>query len=188
MKRINYILRYYQAIKDGSVTVGTWIELVYEYIIKGLEQGLFIFDNRKANAAIEWIEGHCFHVEGDLAPNSLKLELWQKAFVSCIFGLCDPKTKKRQFREVFLVIGRKNGKSLLGAAIADYIFQVDGGFGTRVFTIAPKLDQADIIYEAVWAMAQLDPDYIAAKERIEKQQGQHKKIKEEPTMVKKTGR
>lgn len=185
MRKVNYILQYYQQIKDGSVTVGSWIEKVYEYIVKGLEQGLFIYDQKKANKAISWIEKHCFHTEGELAPKNFKLELWEKAIVSCIFGILDNRTKKRQFREVLLLVGRKNGKSLFAAAIANYIFQEDGGFGCRVFTIAPKLDQADIIYSNAWTMMQLDPDYIEKMSKTEKQRGQHKKVEEDPTMVKK---
>ena len=53
---MNEIRRYYQAIKDGSVTVGKWVRLVYEYIIKGLEDGLFLFDQKKATAAVKFIE------------------------------------------------------------------------------------------------------------------------------------
>ena len=83
----NWILTYYQAIRDGSVTVGRWIRLLYEYIIKGLEDEAFFFDQKKANQAVDWIEAHCFHVKGPLAPGRLTLDLWQKAMISCMFGL-----------------------------------------------------------------------------------------------------
>ena len=54
----------------------------------------------KANDAIEWIETHCFHTEGPIAPGPFKLELWQKALISAIFGIVDEEGN-RQFREVF---------------------------------------------------------------------------------------
>ena len=47
MANKNYIYEYYQKINDGSITVGTWIHLVYEYIIKGLESKQFLFDAKK---------------------------------------------------------------------------------------------------------------------------------------------
>lgn len=153
----NYILAYYQAIRNGSVTVGRWITLLYEYIIKALEDKALIYDAQKAHKAIDYIEHRCFHTEGPLAPGSLKLELWQKAFVSCVFGLLDPETRLRAFREVVLLVGRKNGKSALAAAIAKYTFEIDGGYGARVYCIAPKLDQAEIIYNNTWQMFLLDP-------------------------------
>lgn len=153
----NYILAYYQAIKNGSVTVGRWITLLYEHIIKALEDKTLIYDAQKAHKAIDYIEHRCFHTEGPLAPGPLKLELWQKAFVSCVFGLLDPETRLRAFREVVLLVGRKNGKSALAAAIAKYTFEIDGGYGARVYCIAPKLDQAEIIYNSTWQMFLLDP-------------------------------
>lgn len=171
----NYILAYYQQIRDGSVVVGKWISLIYEKIVHGIESGEYVFDAKKANAAIDWIEQHCFHCEGDLAPNPLKLELWQKALVSCIFGILDPKTNKRQFREILLIIARKQGKSLLAAAIGKYIWTLEGGFGARVYCLAPKLDQADLIYNDIWTMTQLDPDWKARKEKSEEKDANGKK-------------
>ena len=171
--RDNHILAYYQQIKDGSVCVGQWVSLMYEYLVTGIENGTFLFDQKKANNAVEWIEEHCFHTEGVLAPGNLKLSLWQKALVSSIFGIVD-EDGTRHFREVFLVVARKNGKSLLAAAIAKYIWWVDGGYGANVFTVAPKLDQAEIIYSDIWQMVLLDPEWVARKERLE----QAKKRKE----------
>ena len=181
----NYILKYYQDIKDGTAVVSTWVNKVYELIVHGIEDGLYTYDAKKANKAISWIEEHCFHVEGELAPGKLKLELWQKALISCIFGICD-KDGRRQFREVLLVIGRKNGKSLLSAAIMNYIFREDGGFGTRVYCVAPKLDQADIVYEGTWAMVQLDPEQIALREAVQSaREATHQKVQEADELIKK---
>lgn len=113
MGRTNWIYTYYQQITDGSVTVGQWIRLIYDYIIHGLEEKRFRFDQKKANKAIDWIEKHCFHVEGPLAPGPLKLETWQKAAVSCIFGIVDNETGLRSFREILLLTGRVKYHSLL---------------------------------------------------------------------------
>ena len=154
----NAILAYYQAIKSGAVVVGRWIELLYDRIITMLERKEVVFDQVKANHAIEYIETHCFHTEGELAPNPLKLELWQKAFVSLIFGIMD-ENGRRQFREVVLLVGRKNGKSALASAIGKYIFEQDGGFGCRVYCLAPKLDQAEIIYNGLWTMFLVDASW-----------------------------
>ena len=186
MDNNNWILTYYQQIKDGSVVVGQWIRLIYEYIVNGLEQKLFWFDQKKANKAISWIETHCFHTEGELAPGNFILEVWQKALISCIFGICDIDTNRRTFREVLLLIARKNGKSILGSAIANYILREDGGYGCRVFNIAPKLDQADIIYANSWTMIQLDPDQIERREAQDAERSRsHQKVEEDPHLIKK---
>ena len=183
----NYIYEYYQKINDGSEVAGKWIHLLYEYIVKGIETKEFTFDQKKANKAIDWIESHCFHVEGPKAPSNFKLELWQKAMVSCIYGIVDNDTGFRVFREVPFVVGRKNGKSIIASAIGNYEFQEDGGYGARVYNIAPKLDQADIIYNNTWAMIQLDPEQIERKEEIRKQRDEsgRQKVEDDPTIIKK---
>ena len=160
----NYILEYYQGIKDGTYTVGKWILALYERIVHGFEDGTYIYSAKKANAAVDWIEKYCHHTEGEKAPDRLKLELWQKAIVACMFGVLDPKDNRRQFREVLLVVGRKNGKSLFAAAVANYTFFVDGGYGTRVYCVAPKLAQAEIIYNDIWTMITLEPDLVYDRE------------------------
>ena len=165
MTKDNYIYSYYQGIKNGKYTVGRWIELVYDYIIQGLQEKRFFFDQKKANDAIEWMETHCFHTEGPLAPGPLKLEPWQKAFVSCEYGLVDEEGR-RQFREIILVVGRKNGKTKLAASQGEYEFRGSGEFGSRVFCLAPKLDQADLVYNDIWMMVTLDPEYKALKEYV----------------------
>lgn len=177
----NWIYTYYQQIKNGSVTVGEFIRLLMEKLIHGIENKEFFYDQHKANAAIEWIEEHAFHTEGPLAPGPLILETWQKAFVAAIFGLVD-KDGLRQFREVVLLIGRKNGKSLIVSAIAKYVWQQEGGFGAKVYNIAPKLDQADIIYNNIWAMTLLDPEYKRMKEEFADRDEHNKKIKDDSIM------
>ena len=161
----NWIYTYYQGIKDGTYTVGKWISLIYERIIKDLEAKRYYFDQKKANAAIEWIETHCFHTEGPLAPGNIELEIWQKAFFSCVYGLVDEEGH-RQFREVVLLVGRKNGKTKIASSLGDYTYRQEGGFGSRVFCIAPKLDQADLVYNDIWMMTTLDPEWQDLKEEV----------------------
>ena len=171
----NWIYTYYQGIKNGTYLTGRFVTLLYEYLVKGLQEKQFFFDGNKANSAIDWIESHCFHTEGVLAPGLLKLEVWQKAFLSAIFGIVD-ENGNRYFREIFLVVARKNGKSLLASAIGNYTWRVDGGFGSRVFCIAPKFDQADIIYNCIWQMVQLDPEWQALKDQQKERNAHNMKI------------
>ena len=179
----NYILAYYQQIMDGSVVVGRWIRLIYEYIVHGLERKEFYYDPKRADHAISWIETHCFHTEGDLAPGPLQLELWQKAALACMFGIVD-ENGLRQFREIFWVLSRKQGKSLLASAVGRYIWCNDG-FGARVYCVAPKLDQAEIVYNNVWTMTQLDPEW-QEKEALRKERDAHKRRlnEDDPTQEK----
>lgn len=180
--QFNWIYAYYQGINDGTFTVNKWIRLVYDYIIKGLAEKKFYFDQKKANHAISWIENHCFHTKGVKAPGCLVLELWEKSFISCIFGIVD-EDGRRRFREILLVIGRKNGKSKLASSIGQYILYNDG-YGTDVFCIAPKLEQADIIYNDIWQMISLDPEQRKQLELLEERDEHNKRIHSDAMVAK----
>ena len=179
----NHIYSYYQQIKNGSITVGRWIRLVYEYLIDGLEQKRFFFDQKKANDAIDWAEKHWFHTEGHLAPGNITLELWQKAMLSAIFGIVDDNGH-RQFREVLLVVGRKNGKSIVASGTGNYFFRGLGEYGVKIFCIAPKLEQADIVYNNIWQMVTLDPEYQALKEELDERDTHNVKIRDQSMLPK----
>ena len=151
----NYIQEYHHRIQTGEIVVGKWIKLLYEKITAGLRDGLFYFDDRKASRAITFIENFCHHCEG--RSDLIKLELWQKATVSIIFGIVD-ENGLRIFREVFLVMGRKNGKSLLASAIIAYTKYLDGEYGAKIYCLAPKLEQASIVFENFHRMVMAEPE------------------------------
>ena len=160
----NYIQEYYNKIQTGEIIVGRWINLLYEKVIAGLRDGLFNFDSGKANSAIEFIETFCHHTKG--RNDLIKLELWQKSTASLMFGIVDANGL-RTFREVFLVIGRKNGKSLFASAVIAYMTYLDGEYGADVYCLAPKLDQAKIVYDSFYKMIHQEPelDELAKKRR-----------------------
>lgn len=162
---INYIYEYYQKINDGTLVVGKWIKLIYEIIINDLKSKKYTYDAKKAKRAILFIENYCRHHEGELAPGLIKLELWQKALVSCIFGLVDDDGN-RHYREILVIIGRKNGKSLLASAISAYMLYLDD-YGARVYFVAPKLQQANVCFNALYQMIKKDKELntLAKKRR-----------------------
>ena len=154
----NHIQEYHHKIQTGDIVAGKWIKLLYEKITAGLRDGLFYFDAEKANRAIKFVETFCHHCEG--RNDLIKLELWQKATVSLMFGIVD-ENGLRIFREVFLVMGRKNGKSLFASAVIAYMAYLDGEYGAKVYCLAPKLEQAAIVYENFYKMTQAEPELAA---------------------------
>lgn len=157
---MNPIYDYYQAIRDGSITAPRRVIQWYEIVVRGLEEKRWFYSAKKAAKAIRFIENFCHHHEGAMAPGLIVLELWQRAFISCVFGVMDA-AGRRQFREVFLEIGRKNGKTLLAAAISEYMMVFDDEYGARIFFCAPKLDQAMLCYNAFFQMVQAEPEISA---------------------------
>ena len=151
----NYIYEYYAKINSGEVVVGEWIKKIYEIVVNELEKGSYFFNAKKANKAIKFIENFCHHSQG--RNDYLTLELWQKALVSCIFGIVDEQNI-RFFREIFIVIGRKNGKSLFASAIIAYMAFLEPEYGQEIYCLAPKLEQAAKVYDAFLQMVDKEPE------------------------------
>ena len=177
----NAILAYYQGIRDGSIVVGRWVRMLYETIIEGLESKRWFFDQRKANNAIRFIERFCHHNKGPLAPQRIRLSLWERAGISLIFGIVD-EDGKRQFREVFWLVGRKQGKTLIASGIGNYMAYVGGEFGSEIYYLAPKLDQADLCFSAFEFNVDHEPD-LKKRTKSTKYRGLY--IQESNTTVKK---
>lgn len=160
----NYIYEYHAKITSGEIVAGKWIKAIYKIIVDGLEKQEYFFNAKAANKAIKFIENFCHHSKG--RNDLIKLELWQKAIVSVIFGIQDAE-KTRIFREIFIVIGRKNGKSLFASAIIAYMVYLEPEYGQEIYCLAPKLDQATLVYDGFYKMVQAEDELneLAKKRR-----------------------
>jgi len=143
---MNYILVYYNLIKSGKIEVSEKVHKTYEKIIKDLNTpGKYHFDLEKATRPINFIEKFCKHSKGQWAGKPVLLDLWQKAIIQTVFGFVDDNGLRR-YREVFIVVARKNGKSTLLSAIGLYMLFADGEGGAQVCCVASKKDQARIVF------------------------------------------
>ena len=158
---MNPILEYYNKIQSGETVVSKKVEKVYKYlagIITGEIKSCYFYDEARANHAIEFVERYCKHSKGRWANKPVILELWQKAFVGAIFGIIHKETKFRRFREVLLIVGKKNGKSLIASAIALYMLIADGEGGAECYSVTTKKEQAKIIWQESKNMILKSPD------------------------------
>ena len=181
MNEENAILTYYQKIQDGSITVGKWIRKLYDVLVDGLEKKRWYYDQRKAQNAIRFIERFCHHYKGTLAPQRITLALWQRATLSAMFGIVDEEGR-RQFTECMLVVGRKQGKTLLAAGIETYFAYAIGEYGSEIYFLAPKLDQADLCFSALEFNVAHEPD-LQKRTKSTKSRGLY--IRETNTMIRK---
>lgn len=154
---VNYIKLYTKKINKKEIIAGDKVITFYNLLEKWLKEKKVFYNDKKAKKALVYIENFCRHHEGEKAPNLIELELWQRAAVSVIFGIVD-KDGYRQFTEVFIVAGRKIGKTLLCAAIASYCSFADGKYGNRIYFAAPKLKQAKLCFTAYWNMLRKEPE------------------------------
>lgn len=155
----NYIKQYYQAIENGSVVTSKRVKKQYQKLVQDMEHhDKYIFDEEKAMRPIQFIEKFCRHSKGELAGKPLVLDLFQKAYISALFGFVDKDTGLRRYTESFFFVGRKNGKTTMLSAIALYMMIADGESGSEVYSVASKRDQANILFDQAHEMIVQSPD------------------------------
>ena len=143
-----YIREYYRQIAAGEIIVSDKVRRVYKELTRALDDdtGEWIFNETKAEHPIIFVEKYCKHSKGKLGGKPFFLELWQKALISAVFGFVHKIDGTRKFRELILMVARKNGKSALGSAIALYMLLADGENGPEIVSAATKREQAKIIW------------------------------------------
>lgn len=119
--------------------------------------GDYVFDVVKANRVIDFFEQYLTHIEGKLSGKPFLLEPWQKTFLANLFGWVDPVTGYRRYREAFLFIGRKNGKTPYVAGIALYVLLCDGEAGAQNYCAAAETEQAALLFRHASGMLANSP-------------------------------
>ncbi len=144
----NPILEYYEQIKNGKVTVCDKIRKWYKHLSDKVINPTdgYHYEAKRGNHIIEFVENYCRHSKGKMGGQLVKLELWEKAWLAATFGFVDDDGI-RQYNLSVLIIGKKNGKSLLASAIGLYMLIGDGEPGPEVYAVATKRDQAKIIWQ-----------------------------------------
>lgn len=167
-KKINlknsYIYKYKEQIDSGKIVVGKKIKALLNKIDRIINQPNpdVYLDLKAGHKVINFVENFCHHVQGRWKEPKIKLELWQKAMIESTYGLLKTKTNfrginNRAVNKLFLVIGRKNGKSILAAALSHYHLLADNEEGAKVLTAATTRDQAKIVFDAAKQMISKSP-------------------------------
>ena len=158
----NHIDEYLDEIRAGRAIVSKRIRRQYEKLSDDIHhpKNGYVFDPVRATRPIEFLERFCRHSKGEWAGRPLKLELFQKAFISALFGFIDADTGLRKYRETMFYVARKNGKSVLLSGLALYCLIADGEPGAEVYSVATKKDQAKIVFTEALNMVRQSPDLI----------------------------
>ena len=155
---MNWIKEYADKIEAGEIVTSKRVRKVYARLVYDMDNpGKYRFDETKANRPIEFIERFCKHSKGEWAGQPVRLELFQKAFISALFGFVDCETGLRRYREAFFMVARKNGKSTMLAGIALYLLLADNEAGAEIYSVATKKDQAKIIFDETCNMVAQSP-------------------------------
>lgn len=142
----NPIAEYWEQIQNGKTVVGDKVRRTYRKLIYDQEHpGEYFYSYKRANHVIEFFENYCHHSKGKAGGQRIKLELWEKAMLATIFGFID-SDGNRKYREAVLIVGKKNGKSLIASGVGLYMLVADQERGPEVYAVATKKDQAKIIW------------------------------------------
>ena len=142
----NPIREYWEEIQSGREVVGEKIYKTLKKLVYDLDhESEFFYSPKRANHIIEFFENYCHHSKGKYGGKPVILELWEKAILAAAFGFIDIEGN-RKYREVILIVGKKNGKSLLASGTGLYMLTADGEPGPEVYAVATKRDQAKIIW------------------------------------------
>ena len=160
----NPILEYWEQIKSGKEVVSEKVRRTYQKVVADLTDNTseYYYSPKRANHVIEFIENYCKHSKGKMGGQPVILELWEKALLATVFGFIDI-TGCRKYREAVLIVGKKNGKSLIASAVGLYLLVGDNEPGPEVYAVATKRDQAKIIWSEAKRMVKKSP---ALRKRI----------------------
>lgn len=158
-KDYNPIIDYHEKIQSGEIKASKKITRLMEQLVQDINdvQSEYYYDNEVAHRPITFIENFLFHYKGKLGGKNFFLELWQRAIIASFFGFLHKETKLRKYRELLLVVARKNGKSLLASALAIYMQLHDGENAPIGISAATRRDQARLTFENVQKLLRGSP-------------------------------
>lgn len=166
----NPIIEYWNLIEEGSEVVSKKVRQTFHKIVKDLNNNdsEWFYSNKRANHIIEFFENYCHHSKGKFGGKRVVLELWEKAILATVFGFIDIEGN-RKYREAILIVGKKNGKSLIASGVGLYLQVGDNEPGSEVYAVANTRDQAKIIWNEAKRMVGKSP---ILKKRIKRLVGE----------------
>ena len=142
---MNYVREYWRKIESGEIITSRRVKAVYGRLVREMDEppdgSPWYFDEETGERPIIFVERFCKQSQGTLGA-TLELDLFQKAFIQTLFGWLERATGYRRFRETLFLVGRKNGKSTLLAALALYLLIADYEGAAEIYSVATKKDQA----------------------------------------------
>lgn len=148
---------YATQVLDGTIPACKWLKLAVQRHLDDLEKArkrdfLFRFDKIKAARVCAFVEA-LPHIKGKWAGQDIQLSPWQIFIWTTVFGWVRKSDGMRRFREAYIEVPRKNGKSMQAAAVGLYMFAADGEPGAEVYSGATTEKQAWEVFRPARLMA-----------------------------------
>src|SRR5690606_18986033 len=130
--------RYARQVIDGKIPACRWIKLACQRHLDDKKASRaakypYKFDPARAERVARFLQ-LLPHTKGKWASKRelIKLEPWQLFSVCIPFGWLRKKDDTRRYRTLLIFVPRKNGKSIIGGGVGNYMFVADGEFGAEV--------------------------------------------------------
>lgn len=149
--------KYIKDVSSGKIIVGRKVRLAVERHLRDLKAAKakgWYFDKVEAEIALTFIS-FLRHTKGEWAKKPFNLQPHQAFIIYSLFGWRVKKSGLRRYREAYIRMARKGGKSELAAAIAAYMLIADGEPGAEVYTAATTRDQARKVFDPMAAMCRM---------------------------------
>lgn len=164
-KTNGFLEEYFEKAKKGEIIVGRELMMELERLIEDMNGNDFDYDTTDADLRIDFIENCVKLTKSPFYGQPMKLLLFQKAFISAVYGFKMPDGNDR-FKKILFLIARKNGKSELCSALALAEF-ILGNEGSDIVCSSNDDTQASIMYDAIDLMRQMiDPNDLDTKKNI----------------------
>jgi phage terminase large subunit-like protein len=152
---------YAKKVTSGKIAACWQVRAACQRMLADLKRDDLTFSAPHIDHACEFIEA-LVHIKGEWAGQPVKLEPFQIWIVASIFGFIRKADGLRKHRSAFILLPRKNGKSLLAAGIALYMTFADGEAGAEGYCGASNLAQANEVFVPARRMAELSPGFMEA--------------------------
>lgn len=141
-KLFDEVKKYAEDIVNGKVVANRDRVLSAQRFLNDLENPKWEMRTKDADFVIKIIEGTFVHIKGEKRGHPFKLEKWEKFICYNLAGFYIKGTNERRFKEAFIFLPRKNGKTYLISAIAWALSLLERNVYSVLYIVATKLDRA----------------------------------------------
>lgn len=153
-----FLEEYYEKVMSGEIIAGYELKDELSKLMEEMNDDRYIYDTRGADLRMDFMENCVKLTKSPFYGQPMKLMLWQKAFISAVYGFRMASDLTDRFRRILLLIARKNTKSetCSGLALTEMI---TGNDGSDIVCSSNDDNQANILYEAINTMRlMIDPE------------------------------
>lgn len=147
-KNFDVVLEYAKSVVEGRKVACRETRQMCERFLRDLENPDYDFSSKDPEFVIQIIEKTFVHQKGEdmqgrpLRGRPFLLEPWQKFIVYNLLGFYHKGTELRRFKEAFIMIPRKNGKTPFVSALSWGLGLLERKSGGEIVIVGAVLKQA----------------------------------------------